>query len=318
MGRALFRSIWPISGLIEHELQASQVHVTLRIVCVAPFLNEERYLGSFLESIERQTRMPDEIVLVDDGSSDASWNIAAEFAQRHSNVRALRRPPRPPERDRLASAHELQAFQWAVSQAADGWDVAVKLDADLILNADLFEALERAFLDQPDLGIAGAYLSVIDGTTGQRREPTPKGHVRGATKFYRRECYETIAPLPAILGWDTIDEVTARSHGWRTGSIDCPGGDIIHLRPTGAANGLLRAHFRWGTCAYAIGQHPLWITASAVRRLRSRPRVFASLAYIAGCVAGFVRRCPRARADVRMFGRREDLRRLRSLGLHQH
>lgn len=175
MARFTSHSIWSITGLIEYEPQAKQVRRSLRILCVAPFLNEERYLGCFLESVERQIRMPDEIILVDDGSADGSWDIAAEFAQRHPAVRLLRRPPRPPERDRLARAHELQAFQWAVSQAADDWDVAVKLDTDLILNPDLFEALERAFLDQPDLGIAGAYLSVIDASTaGQHREATRK------------------------------------------------------------------------------------------------------------------------------------------------
>lgn len=319
MGRAASRSIQPIVEVSEHERQADQVRGTLRILCVAPFLNEERYLGRFLESVEHQIRMADEMILVDDGSVDASWTIAAQFAQRHPAVRLLRRPPRPPERDRLASAHELQAFQWAVSQAEGAWDIAVKLDTDLVLNLDLFDALERAFLEQPDLGIGGAYLSVIDpSTTAQRREATPAGHVRGATKFYRRECYTTIAPLPAILGWDTIDEVTARSRGWRTGSIECPGGDIIHLRPTGAADGLLRAQFRWGTCAYAIGQHPLWIAASAVRRLQYRPRVLASLAYIAGSMAAFRRRYPRASAEVRAYGRREDLQRLRSLLLHRY
>ena len=51
------------------------------------------------------------------------------------------------------------------------------------------------------------------------------GHVHGATKFFRRACWEQISPVPPILGWDTIDESTARMRGWRTQSFAMPDGD---------------------------------------------------------------------------------------------
>ena len=77
-------------------------------------------------------------------------------------------------RDRLAQAHELRAFQWGLEQARTAWELAVKLDADLELCADLFAALERTFQRSPRLGIAGAHLSVIDPRSGlSRRERNP-------------------------------------------------------------------------------------------------------------------------------------------------
>jgi biofilm PGA synthesis N-glycosyltransferase PgaC len=280
----------------------------LQMLCVVCFLNEEQHLRACLQSIAAQERLPEQLLLVDDGSTDDSARIAAEFAAAHPGVRALRRPPRAPARDRLALAAELRSFQWAISQAEDGWEIAAKLDADLELSSDLLLIIERAFICDPELGIAGAYLSVRDPQTGElARERCPPQHVRGATKFYRRSALAEISPIPAILGWDTIDELAARRLGWRTASLDCPAGDTIHRRPTGASDGRIRAHHRWGACAYGIGQHPLWILLSAARRAGEHPRLLGSLAFLMGWSTAALRRRPRAAAEVRAFGRSEQL-----------
>lgn len=284
----------------------------LSIVCIVPFLNEASHLRCFLDSMADQVRFPDLLVLVDDGSRDASPTIAAEFAARHQNVRLMRRALRGAVPDRLADAAELRAFQWGLARIEDTWDVVVKLDADLKLNRDLIQTLERAFLRAPDLGIAGAYLSAIEPTTGiLKRERCHPQHVRGATKFYRRACYAQIAPIEPFLGWDTVDEIAARARGWRTASLSCPNGDPVHLRATGSVDGTLRAQYRWGMCAYGIGQHPLWVLLSAGRRLGDRPHVFASLAFLAGWARALMRRHARAQPELRAHGRREQLARLR-------
>ncbi len=276
------------------------------------FLNEQRHLEGFLDSIAAQERFPDLLLLIDDGSIDGSAAIAASFAAHRADVRHLRRAVRPAARDRLAQAPELRAFQWGLSMIREPWDVAVKMDADLELCPDLFATLERILIEQSRLGIAGAHLSVLDPRTGVAvRERCPPHHVRGATKFYRRSCLEEISPIPPILGWDTIDEIAARQHGWQTGSFDCPGGDVIHQRPTGSSDGMLRAQYRWGACAYGIGQHPVWVTLSATRRLGQRPRVVGSLAFLAGWSAAALRGCPRAAPHVRAYGRREQVSILR-------
>jgi biofilm PGA synthesis N-glycosyltransferase PgaC len=282
------------------------------IVCIVSFLNEAQHLGTFLESVDRQSRFPDLLVLVDDGSSDGSPEIASKFAAQREDVRVLRRPRRPAERDRLAQAGELRAFQWGLEQLDAPWDIVVKMDADLQLSSDLFQTMERAFLGTPTLGIAGSYLAVVDERTGHlRREPCLQSHVRGPTKFYRRQCFEQISPIPAFLGWDTIDEITARMRGWDAISLACPQGDTVHLRPTGHADGRLRAQYRWGHCAYGIGQHPLWVLLSTGRRMRDRPRGLGSIAFLAGWMTAALRRHQRATPAVRAYGRGEQLAELR-------
>src|SRR3954447_13846617 len=84
--------------------------VRMRCVVVVPFLNEEAHLPTFLSSLDAQTRRPDRAVLVDDGSTDGSAGLCEAFAAGGGWVTVLRRPPRPPRRDRLAEAPELAAF----------------------------------------------------------------------------------------------------------------------------------------------------------------------------------------------------------------
>ncbi len=282
------------------------------VLIVVPFLDEEQFLPQLLASMAAQERLPDRLLLVDDGSSDASPGQAAAFAAAHSWASVLRRPRRPSERDRMISAHELRAFQWALDQVEEPWDVAGKLDADLRATADLVAEMVRHFEEDPRLGMAGTRLQDEDG---RRQRRCPAGHVEGATSFYRRACWEAIAPLPPILGWDTIDEVRARMRGWHTESFALPAGDTVHLRPMGSHDGLLRGYRRAGLAAYAYGAHPAHVVAGAAARMRDQPRLLAGINYLAGWAFAAARRAPRAEPELRRQVRSENVARLRSLRL---
>jgi biofilm PGA synthesis N-glycosyltransferase PgaC len=288
------------------------------IVLIAPFLNEGAHLPAFLASVTEQTRRPDRLLLVDDGSSDDSYDRAAEFANTHDFATALRRPARPSARDRLADASEYQAFQWALECVEEPWDVVAKVDADLQLTPRTIETLERKLEADPKLGLAGSYLRE-EGAGGEltRLRIRPE-HVHGATKFYRRACWEAIAPIDPILGWDMIDEVKAGMAGWRTESFTMPDGDPVHMRKRGEHDGLLRGFRRWGAGAWAMGEHPLHVVLLGLRQTADRPRVLGGLSYILGWAWAGLRRRPRADSAVRAEVRRGQLQRIRRrLGARQ-
>ncbi len=283
----------------------------LRLAAVVVFRDEADHLPTTLESIAAQSEPPDELVLVDDGSCDSSYEIAAAFAESSRACRVLRRPRKPPSEDRLADAGELLAFQAGVAALRGDWEIVAKLDADLRLHPGLFAAVRQRFSAVEDLGITGSVLSAESPSGTLEREQHRAAHVRGPNKFYRRECFEEISPIPAILGWDTIDDLRARSAGWSTASFALAGGESIHLRPTGEHDGRLRAFRRWGRCAWGYGSHPLWVLLGGIYRMRERPFVIGGLNYVWGWCTAARDRAPRAERAVREQVRGEELAELR-------
>jgi biofilm PGA synthesis N-glycosyltransferase PgaC len=288
----------------------------MTLAAAVMFLNEDKLLPRMLASLANQTRPPDLLLLVDDGSQDDSPVLASAFAERQLWARVLSRPRQRRTSDRLARASELIAFQWALGQlGADlaGYDVVAKLDADLELPPDFFARIMAAMEADDALGIAGAPLCVAlpDGS-GVAPEYSQPWHVRGATKFYRRVCWEQVSPLPAILGWDTIDETRARIDGWDVWSVPFPDHAPLHLRPTGSYDGAIRGYRRRGAAAWGYGAHPLNVIASGLVRMRQRPLLVGGIAYLSGWGGACLRRAPRAEPAVRRHLQREQLRRVRA------
>jgi glycosyltransferase involved in cell wall biosynthesis len=283
----------------------------MRILAIVPFLNEAEFLSTFLESVAAQTRRPDRLVLVDDGSADGSTAIAVGFAASHRFAVAVQRPPRPPRRDRLATADEFKAFLWALESIDEPWDVVAKLDGDLQLNPETIAEIERQFALDDRLGMAGSYLSEEDESGARVRLRIRAVHVHGATKFYRRECWEEIAPVPTLIGWDTMDEVKARMRGWRTQSFSMPGRDPLHLRKRASYDGVARGYRRSGAGAYALGDHPLHVLLYSLRHLRSGAGVAGTLNYLAGWTMAAQRRTRRADPEIRAYVRADQVARIR-------
>jgi hypothetical protein len=281
----------------------------LQLAVVVPFLDEADHLPRMLASVAAQERPPDELLLVDDGSTDGSAAIAAAFAAEHAWARVLRRPPRDPGRDRLAGGAALRAFAWGVAQLRSPWDVVAKVDADLELTPATCAVVLDTLRADARLGMAGPYISAEEDGVLVRQRCRPE-HVEGEAKFYTRACHAAIAPLPEMLGWDTIDEVRAHLRGFGTLSIEVPGGDPVHMRTMGSHDGRLRGYRRWGTCAWAYGEHPVHVVAVGLQRLGDEPRVLGGASYVLGYALAAARRFPRAEPEVRRVVRRDGLRRV--------
>lgn len=281
-----------------------------RLGIVVCFQNEVRFLPTFLESLAAQEEPADEIVLVDDGSTDGSTEMADAFARAHENVILVKRPVRNEARDRLADAPELRAFDDGLTHLRGAWDAVAKMDADLKLSSSLFADVRRAFRNDPQLGVTGSDLTIITRDGAIQREHNPPYHVRGPNKFYRRGCYEAIRPLPTFLGWDTVDDLRARAAGWTTRSFVGTVGETFHLRPTGSHDGRLRAYRRWGRCAWGYGAHPAWVFVGGLRRSLQPPILLCGVSYWLGWINAAATRAPRAEPAIIRYCHQEDLVRM--------
>jgi len=278
----------------------------MEYVIITPVRDEEKYFESTIECVCNQSIRPAEWVIVDDGSTDRTGAIADLYAERHDWIRVVHRRNRG---FRKSGGGVMEAFYEGYGALGSrNWEFLVKLDGDLTFSTRYFESCFERFRDDPALGIGGGEIQHDIG--GQLIvEENPRFHVRGATKIYRRECWDAIGGLWPASGWDTIDEVKANMMGWTTYAF--PELPLVHHRITGMEEGLYRDRVKHGVACYVSGYHPLFVLASALRRLISKPRVLGSLGMLYGFSKSYVVRPSRPQdRSYLAYIRGQQLRRL--------
>jgi len=260
----------------------------IRYVVVTPVRDEEQYLPLTIASMVKQTILPQQWVIVNDGSKDSTGQIIDEAARQYPWIRAVHRQDRG---FRKWGGGIIEAFYdgYNALECTD-WEFMSKLDGDLSFEPDYFESTFARFHADPKLGIGGGVL--YHEENGRRvLETHPKFHVRGGVKIYRRACWETIGGLWVGPGSDTVDEVKANMLGWTSRSFF----DIhmTHHRFTGASWGRWGGLVKDGKIDYVSGYHPLFLGAKSIVRLKRRPYFLGSFALVYGYVSAFLQRIPR-------------------------
>lgn len=262
-----------------------------------------------IRSVVGQTARPLEWIIVDDGLTDETAAILDRFSSQFPWIRALHRRDRGFCDEYVGTIEAVMAGYRSLS--ATNWDFLAFLDADIELEADYFQRCFREFSKDPKLGIGGGVLCELRGGV-PKVQPAPADHVRGATKIYRRACWEAIGLTP-IPGYDTYDEIKAHYLGWHTRSF--PNIRALHLRRAGAAWGSWRDAVKNGHMDYFLGYHPLFMLLKCFKRLFKRPYVTDGLGHLWGYVGGYVHHRPQVDDKSAIhYVRQQQLRRLLLLG----
>jgi len=275
-------------------------------VVITPVRDEEEHLESTIHSMIQQSVLPKEWVIVDDGSKDGTGKIVDDYARRFPWIRAVHRKDRG---FRKAGGGVVDAFNDGYrALGCNDWGFIVKFDGDLTFGPEYFEKCFAEFDDDPKLGVGGGVICyVLDGV--KRFEEAPAFHVRGATKIYRKACWDGIGGFLAAPGWDTMDEVKANSLGWTTRSF--PHLHLVHQRDTGSADGVWPTLVKYGRANYICGYHPLFMLTKCMVRLIRKPYVIGSIGLIYGFVSGYLTNVPQVDdREAIAYLRRQQLRRL--------
>jgi glycosyltransferase involved in cell wall biosynthesis len=278
-------------------------------IVITPVRNEEKYLQLTIDSMVAQTLRPQRWVIVDDGSKDDTGKIALAAAQAQPWVSVVQRPDRG---FRQAGGGVMEAFYDGYRSLGEGaWRFLAKLDGDLSLSSAYFEQSLKRFELDPKLGIGGGTIcNAINGSLEVESRIDPAFHVRGATKIYRRECWEQIGGLVRAPGWDTVDEVKANMLGWSTRTFSEL--KIEHHRAAGEAYGRWSNLIKNGLANYIAGYHPLFMLLKSIRRSFERPYLVAGCGLWCGFVGGYIKRVPQvADKEVITYFRRQQMNRLK-------
>lgn len=278
----------------------------IKYVVVTPVRDEENHIAATIEAVAGQTIRPAEWVIVDDGSSDRTGAIIGQYAAKYPWISVVHRSNRG---FRKSGGGVVEAFYEGYNALrCSDWEFVAKLDGDLTFAADYFERCFEHFRNQPRLGVGGGDI-YHDLAGVSKLEANPRFHVRGATKIYRRACWEAIGGLLKAPGWDSIDEVKANMLGWTSYSFEEL--RVAHHRLTGSADGALRDRVKHGVACYISGYHPLFMAASCFRRLFQPPYVVGSAAICYGFLKSYITRITRVDdASLIKYLRTQQLRRL--------
>lgn len=258
-------------------------------VLVTPVRDEEATIGRTIASVLRQSVLPDEWVIVSDGSTDGTNDIVRSAAQQHPWIRLLHLDNRTGRN----FARVVTNTRNGISHLnATNYAYLGLLDSDVEFQADYFEQLINRFEADPSLGLAGGV--VIDIGLPRDRFPRNRQDVPGAVQFFRRECFEKIGGLIPIPegGWDMMTCMMARMHGYQTRLFT----DLVvdHLKPRNISQGgFIRRKWQMGVRDHALGYHPLFETAKCIGRLMDSPLLIGALAWWLGFCLSTIQRRPR-------------------------
>lgn len=286
----------------------AMIPLTVSYIVISPVRNEDPHLPQTVSCMVQQTIRPAEWILVDDGSTDATGKVADTAAARHPWIKTIHRQDRG---FRHAGGGVMDAFYDGLDAITDDrWNFIVKFDGDLSFRPDYFEQCLKRFAMDPKLGIAGgAICNEVNGALVPESKIDPAFHVRGATKIYRRECWEQIGGLIRAPGWDTVDEVKANMLGWRTRTL--PELKLVHHRPAGAAYGTWSNLIKNGHANYVAGYHPVFMLLKCLRRSLERPYFIGGLGLCMGFLGAYFNHVPKVNdKDVIRYFRRQQMNRL--------
>jgi len=113
------------------------------ISCTVPVFNGEQYLGETLDSVLNQSYSPVEIIVIDDGSTDGTFDVVRKYGSQLTYVRQENSgAPSARNRGLAAAKGEFVSF----------------LDADDLWHPDKLMRQMKCFRDRPELDVCITHL----------------------------------------------------------------------------------------------------------------------------------------------------------------
>lgn len=127
----------------------------MRISIVLCTYNGESFLREQLDSLLAQTRQPDEIVIADDASTDATWSLLQDFAREAQNAGITVDLQRNP-----VNSGYVANFTAAMMRA--NGDLVFLCDQDDVWHSDKLRRMSEEFQHRPELGLLHTDARLVD------------------------------------------------------------------------------------------------------------------------------------------------------------
>jgi len=272
----------------------------MKYVIITAAKDEAQYIESTLRSVTSQTILPLKWIIVNDGSSDNTAEIVKMYQDKYSWIKLINYEKKCEKR--LSGAKVIRAFYIGFNALINhDYEYLVKLDADLILPEYYFERVSTAFKENLEVGLCGGYcVEKKNGTLIKER--TAIDHIRGAIKAYRKQCFDDIGGLMPVLGWDALDEMTAKYMGWEIKQLPI---QVVHLRETNKMYKPLLNRFHSGMAYFQTGYGIVLTMLKSIFWGFKKPYIVGGFVFATGYVFSFIKGEEKiGNNDMRKFFRR--------------
>ena len=234
----------------------------VKVSVIATVRNESATMRNLLDSLARQSRKPDEVVIVDGGSTDDTLSILRDFE----------RGGALPLRAILAAGCNISEGR-NVAIAASTGDVIASTDAGVRLPTDWLEHLVQPFLSEgaaPDV-VCGFFApdpqSVFEVAMGATVLPNadeiePQRFLPSSRSVaFRRSAWESVGGYPAWMHFseDVLFDLALKGRGYRFAFAPEA---LVMFRPRGSLGAFWRQYRNY---AMGDGEGLLWTKRHAVR-----------------------------------------------------
>jgi len=234
-----------------------------KVALIATVLNEESSIRLLLESILQQSRQPDEVVIVDGGSSDSTVSIIKSYANRLP-LKLIEAPGVNIARGRNLAIAESSCQTIAAT------------DAGVSLAPTWLESLLRPFYDYPDgplLVSCGFFLPSADtafelamGATviPDIEDINPEEFLPSSRSVaFSKEAWRVAGGYPEWLDYceDLVFDMRLKKAG--ATFVWCPEA-VVYFRPRGDLKSFFRQYYRY---ARGDGKANLWRKRHLIRYL---------------------------------------------------
>jgi glycosyltransferase involved in cell wall biosynthesis len=160
------------------------------IAVIIPVHNGARFIADAIASIRAQTALPDEVIVVDDGSTDVTVRCLDAL---QPGLRVLSQPNRGPSAARNLGRRAVQA------------DLVAFLDADDTWSPGTLQHLRQCLVDNPETSVAqGLIQRMVWTEQGFIPQCEPYQFINLGSALFRREVFGQVGDFDETL-WENED-----------------------------------------------------------------------------------------------------------------
>ncbi|MEI6490570.1 MAG: glycosyltransferase family A protein [bacterium] len=174
---------------------------TPKVSVLMPAYNAEKYIGEAIESILNQTFTDFEFIIIDDCSTDKTWEIIQEYAEKDKRIVAVKNEENLKISHTLNKGFDLAKGKYIARMDADDWSYPDRLKKQF----DFMEA-------NPEIGVSGGTMEVCDEKlvrNGYRRYNLTDLEIRKKIFRYSPFCHPLVMFRTEVI----------KNHGFKYGPV---------------------------------------------------------------------------------------------------